>query len=332
MLFDDSGRLQVVDFGIARLVDETLGLTVTGTVLGTAGYLAPEQARGEETTAASDRYALGVVAYELLTGARPFQRGSETAEAVAHITSPSRLPRSAGSGCRPRSTPSSRVRSRRAQSTGSRRQRPSWTPSVMRSPARLQRRARSGEDAPPCFSRSRPRCWPPAASPQPSWPPATRARPRPPHNRRRSPRKGDCGGRPDDRRSDGDGGLAHDGAGIVHISERRAGDGAQRRSVRAHAVRPLGGGAAASRAGHSRTSRAPTRAISRARPMRSTTSAGRWWRSTAARRRVRTSTARSSCRGTARRSRRRSASARRARTRPGAERTGADSTRRTRPT
>jgi tRNA A-37 threonylcarbamoyl transferase component Bud32 len=88
MLFDDSGRLQVVDFGIARLVDETMGMTLTGTVLGTAGYLAPEQARGDETTAASDRYALGVVAYELLTGGRPFQRGSETAEAVAHINEP----------------------------------------------------------------------------------------------------------------------------------------------------------------------------------------------------------------------------------------------------
>jgi serine/threonine-protein kinase len=88
MLFDGSGRLQVVDFGIARLVDETRGMTLTGTILGTAGYLAPEQARGEEATAASDRYALGIVAYELLTGGRPFQRSSETAEAVAHINEP----------------------------------------------------------------------------------------------------------------------------------------------------------------------------------------------------------------------------------------------------
>ena len=88
MLFDGSDRLQVVDFGIARLVDDTAGMTLTGTILGTAGYLAPEQARGEEATAASDRYALGVVAYELLTGGRPFQGGSETAEAVAHINEP----------------------------------------------------------------------------------------------------------------------------------------------------------------------------------------------------------------------------------------------------
>jgi tetratricopeptide (TPR) repeat protein len=85
LLFDGSDRLQVVDFGIARLVDETLGMTAPGTVLGTAGYLAPEQALGRETTAASDRYALAVVAYELLTGGRPFARASETAEAAARL-------------------------------------------------------------------------------------------------------------------------------------------------------------------------------------------------------------------------------------------------------
>ena len=85
LLFDGSDRLQVVDFGIARVVDETAGMTAPGTVLGTAGYLAPEQAQGRETTAASDRYALAVVAYELLTGRRPFARESPTAEAAAHI-------------------------------------------------------------------------------------------------------------------------------------------------------------------------------------------------------------------------------------------------------
>jgi len=85
LLFDSSDRLQVVDFGIARVIDETAGMTAPGTVLGTAGYLAPEQAQGRETTAASDRYALAVVAYELLTGRRPFERESATAEAAAHI-------------------------------------------------------------------------------------------------------------------------------------------------------------------------------------------------------------------------------------------------------
>ena len=60
-------------------------LTIAGTVLGTAGYLSPEQARGERAGPASDRYALGIVAFELLTGRRPFESESATAEAAAHV-------------------------------------------------------------------------------------------------------------------------------------------------------------------------------------------------------------------------------------------------------
>jgi eukaryotic-like serine/threonine-protein kinase len=89
LLLDERGDLHVGDFGIARIVDETTtGMTLAGTVLGTAGYLAPEQARGEPATFASDIYSLGVVAYELLTGGRPFESGSATAEAAAHIHQP----------------------------------------------------------------------------------------------------------------------------------------------------------------------------------------------------------------------------------------------------
>jgi eukaryotic-like serine/threonine-protein kinase len=89
LLFDGRGDLQVVDFGIARAIDDTTGgMTATGTILGTAGYLSPEQARGEPTSPASDRYGLAVVAYELLTGGRPFEGGSATAEAAAHIHHP----------------------------------------------------------------------------------------------------------------------------------------------------------------------------------------------------------------------------------------------------
>jgi eukaryotic-like serine/threonine-protein kinase len=57
-------------------------------VLGTAGYLSPEQAQGERATPASDRYSLAVVAFELLSGRRPFEGESITAEAMAHVNAP----------------------------------------------------------------------------------------------------------------------------------------------------------------------------------------------------------------------------------------------------
>jgi tetratricopeptide (TPR) repeat protein len=63
-------------------------LTITGTVMGTAGYLSPEQAQGERASPASDRYALAVVAFELLTGRRPFESDSPTVEAAAHVQAP----------------------------------------------------------------------------------------------------------------------------------------------------------------------------------------------------------------------------------------------------
>jgi serine/threonine protein kinase len=89
LLFDERDTLAVADFGIARIADDTdSGMTATGTVLGTAGYLAPEQALGQPAGPASDLYSLGVLGYELLTGARPFERGSDTAEAAAHINEP----------------------------------------------------------------------------------------------------------------------------------------------------------------------------------------------------------------------------------------------------
>jgi eukaryotic-like serine/threonine-protein kinase len=84
LLLDDAGNVHVADFGIASAADLD-SLTMTGTVLGTAGYLAPEQANGERATPASDRYSLGVVAFELLIGRRPFERESATAEAAAHV-------------------------------------------------------------------------------------------------------------------------------------------------------------------------------------------------------------------------------------------------------
>jgi eukaryotic-like serine/threonine-protein kinase len=87
LLLDRDGNVHVADFGIASAAGLD-SLTLTGTVLGTAGYLAPEQAQGDRATPASDLYGLGVVAYELLTGVRPFQNDSATAEAAAHVNAP----------------------------------------------------------------------------------------------------------------------------------------------------------------------------------------------------------------------------------------------------
>src|SRR3954453_23780389 len=82
LLLDQQDRLAVGDFGIATVASEA-SVTQTGQVLGTAAYIAPEQARGLPATAASDRYALAVVAFELLTGARPFNVDHPAAQARA---------------------------------------------------------------------------------------------------------------------------------------------------------------------------------------------------------------------------------------------------------
>jgi serine/threonine protein kinase len=87
LMLDRDGNIRVADFGIASAAGMD-SLTMTGTVLGTAGYLSPEQAQGDRATPASDRYALAVVAFELLTGSRPFAADSPTAEAAAHVNAP----------------------------------------------------------------------------------------------------------------------------------------------------------------------------------------------------------------------------------------------------
>ena len=84
LLLDDRDRLAIADFGIARLAMEDQ-LTATGQVLGTASYISPEQAVGEPASAASDRYALAVVAFEMLTGEKPFRAEHFAAQARAHV-------------------------------------------------------------------------------------------------------------------------------------------------------------------------------------------------------------------------------------------------------
>jgi serine/threonine protein kinase len=85
------GVPRLVDFGIAR-VDDLTAMTQADSVLGTARYLSPEQARGEVPTAASDVYALGCVLYELLTGAPPFDGDSGVAIAYRHVNDPPAAP------------------------------------------------------------------------------------------------------------------------------------------------------------------------------------------------------------------------------------------------
>jgi eukaryotic-like serine/threonine-protein kinase len=87
LLLDGRGSLHVADFGVASAAGLD-SFTQTGTILGTAGYLSPEQAQGHRTTAASDRYSLAVVAWELLTGRRPFAADTPTTEALAHVNAP----------------------------------------------------------------------------------------------------------------------------------------------------------------------------------------------------------------------------------------------------
>jgi len=87
LLLDAQGRLAVGDFGIALLADDTQ-MTQTGQVLGTAAYISPEQALGRPASPASDRYALAVVAFELLTGSRPFAGGPPSAQALKHADAP----------------------------------------------------------------------------------------------------------------------------------------------------------------------------------------------------------------------------------------------------
>ena len=87
LLLDRDRNVHVADFGVASAAGLD-SMTQTGTVVGTAGYLSPEQAQGKPATAASDLYGLAVVAFELLTGRRPFQADTAPAEAAAHVHAP----------------------------------------------------------------------------------------------------------------------------------------------------------------------------------------------------------------------------------------------------
>ncbi len=83
VMIDPDGNVKVMDFGIARAGES--GMTQVGSILGTAQYLAPEQAQGRPVDARSDLYSVGIVLYEMLTGAVPFQGDTAVTVALKHV-------------------------------------------------------------------------------------------------------------------------------------------------------------------------------------------------------------------------------------------------------
>jgi eukaryotic-like serine/threonine-protein kinase len=86
VIVDEEGNAKVTDFGIARR--GTSEMTETGSIMGTAQYLSPEQAQGRAVTAASDLYSIGVILYELLAGRLPFEGDSAVSVALKHLSEP----------------------------------------------------------------------------------------------------------------------------------------------------------------------------------------------------------------------------------------------------
>lgn len=87
VMLDEEGWAVVTDFGIAK-VAEAEGLTQTGGTVGTPSYMSPEQCSGLPVTGASDQYSLGIVAYEMLTGKKPFEAKSAMALMYKHCNTP----------------------------------------------------------------------------------------------------------------------------------------------------------------------------------------------------------------------------------------------------
>ena len=97
VMINRDGQVKVTDFGIARAMAEAQ-MTLPGTTLGSVHYFSPEQARGDQTTAASDIYSLGIVLFELLTGHRPWEADSAAAVAMARLAGPPPDPSTLRSG------------------------------------------------------------------------------------------------------------------------------------------------------------------------------------------------------------------------------------------
>ena len=86
IMITPEGKVKVTDFGIVSLQNEESDITKTGSILGTASYISPEQAQGKPVSKESDLYSLGTVLYELITGKPPFEGDTPIATATKHIT------------------------------------------------------------------------------------------------------------------------------------------------------------------------------------------------------------------------------------------------------
>ncbi len=88
VIITPTGQIKIADFGIARATNAGADLTQVGMIMGTAAYLSPEQAQGATVDQRSDLYSLGVVLFEMVTGAPPFSGDSTHAVATHHVSSP----------------------------------------------------------------------------------------------------------------------------------------------------------------------------------------------------------------------------------------------------
>ena len=99
VIIDDTGHVKVTDFGIARA--GASDMTETGSIMGTAQYLSPEQAQGHAVSAGSDLYSVGVVLYELLTGRVPFDAEAAVTIALKHVSEAPTAPTQVNPGVPP---------------------------------------------------------------------------------------------------------------------------------------------------------------------------------------------------------------------------------------